>query len=95
MKLRLDQLTLSSNSRYVVVEEARPLKTRKRPLVNVQNHEGVAIIHRSTFRSSKISSLAHVMTFVYICCRIATNHSNIVVASIYRPGLVEVTGEFF
>ena len=61
-----------------------------------RQHRGVTIIHRSTYKSSKISSLHQVKTFECVCNRLNANRDgDFVVASIYRLGSAVVTREFF
>ena len=80
---------------YAVTEEARCSATSKRPSDRVQNYGGVTIVCRSSFKSSKLSSLPQVKTIEYVCCRLHGDTSgDVVVASIHRPGRAVVTQIF-
>ena len=61
-----------------------------------QHYGGVAIIHRSEYKQAKMTSLPKVNSFEYVCTRLHTVQVGVlVIASIYRPGSVAVTSDFF
>ena len=68
-KYELDQLTTCSSTWICGCWESNSLYHSKRLTDRAQNYGGVAIVYRSSFKSSKLSSLPPVKTFQYVCCR--------------------------
>ena len=55
---------------YAVMEEVWLFATSKQPSERILNYGNVAIVHRSTYKSSKLSLLLRVQMFEFICCRL-------------------------